>query len=373
MTKHAYLSASSSHRWLNCTVAPSLESSYPDTSSNFAAEGTLAHEIGELILLGKEKKIEKLKEDELFYEGMVDEVEDYTNYCKERFAELRVADPLAQMFIEERLNFSNYVPEGFGTGDCVLIGNGLLEIIDLKFGKGVEVDAKDNSQLMLYALGALDACGFLYDIDKVRMTIAQVRLGGISSYEMKVKDLAAWGEEIVKPNASLAYDGKGDANPGSWCGFCKFKNNCKAKADYELEIVDRYKGKDKLSKEEISEILERAKDIKSWLNGIEDYALDEALTGVNFPGFKLVEGRSNRKINDEDGLANALLGLDFTEEEIFKPRTINTITNLEKLVGKKKFTEFSEFIIKPSGKPTLVPVSDKRKELNSIEDDFDFN
>lgn len=373
MTAHALLSASSAFRWLNCTASPRLEENMDDTSSIYAKEGSLAHALAEAILNNDVAEKEKLKADGLFYSGMLDEVEEYTNYCLERFNEMKTIDNLAIMDIEKRLDFSKWVPKGFGTGDCIIIGNGLLEIIDLKFGKGVEVSAIENPQLMLYALGALNEYGFIYDVDRVRMTIAQVRLNNISSYEMKVSDLVNWAETEVKVKAKEAYTGTAKANPGQWCGFCKFKNLCKSRTEYLKEKVDYYKDR-ALSYEEIAEVLAISDEVTKWLKDTNDFALEEALKGVKFPGYKLVEGRSNRKIIDEVGLAEILVDVEgYSEEKVFKPKAIETITNLEKLIGKNKFAEISSgFVVKPEGKPTLVPNSDKRKEINTVEDEFDF-
>lgn len=377
MTAHAYLSASSSHRWLNCTKAPLLEQGFPDTTSIYAEEGTLAHEIGELILKGEWDRQDHIINDDLFYEGMVNEVEIYTTYCIERFNEFKAEDKLSKMDIEQRLDYSKYAPEGFGTGDCVIVGNNKLEVIDLKFGKGVEVDPKENSQLMLYGLGALEAYDFLYDIKKVTLTVAQVRLGGISSWTISANALRDWGENEVKEKAKLAFDGKGETNPGDWCMFCKFKGQCKARSEYLKDLYDQYKDRDKetLSLEDLSEILANEKLIKNWLKDIEEYALGLGLSGTKIPGFKVVEGRSNRRITDGEGLAKVLIDKGYKEDDVYRPKEIKTITALEKLVGKKDFAELSVgYIEKPEGRPTLVKDSDKRQSIvQTVEDEFDFN
>lgn len=386
MTAHAYLSASSSHRWLNCTKAPILEEGFEDTTSVYAEEGTLAHAIGELILhksIGNIDKcqydigITKATIDELFYEGMINEVEIYTTYCLERFNEFKVKDMHSIMDIEQRLDFSYYAPRGFGTGDCVIVGDNRVEVIDLKFGKGVEVDPKENSQLMLYGLGALDAYDFLYDIKEVTLTVAQVRLQGISSWTISAKELREWGEKVVKPKARLAFDGKGETNPGEWCMFCKFKSQCKARSKYLKDIYDMHKekGKETLTLDDLAEILTNEKLIQNWLKDITEYALELGLSGTKIPGFKVVEGRSNRRITDGDGLATVLIRDGFKEEDVYRPKEINTITTLEKLVGKKDFEILSEgYIEKPEGKPTLVKDSDRRRSIvQTPEDEFDFS
>ncbi|WP_313758523.1 DUF2800 domain-containing protein [Tissierella sp.] len=381
MTKHALLSASSAERWLNCTPSARLSERYDDTTSTYAAEGTLAHSLGELQLqlalksITKKKyneELKKLKTDELFYEGMVDEVEDYVNYVLETYHEAVAKSKDAVIFLEERLDFSSYVPEGFGTGDCIIIADGEMEIIDLKFGKGVEVSPVNNSQLKLYALGAYEKYGFIYGIEKITMTIAQVRLNNISSWTITSSMLEEWAETELKPKAAVAFEGKGETVPGSWCTFCKVRQICKARAYMNKGLYNKFqKDPNLLNIEEIAEILGQASDIEKWAKEIKDYALDEALKGIRYPGFKLVEGRSNRKIEDEDALATVLLKEGYEEDKIYKPKTLEGITNQEKLIGKKKFTELAgELITKPPGTPTLVSEDDKRPELDSAEEDF---
>lgn len=374
MTIHAYLSASSSHRWLHCTKAPYLESSLPDNDSTYAKEGTLAHEIAEMMLKGRWHTQPSIVEQECFYPGMPKEVDAYVKYCQERFNELKEADPLSLMEVEERLDFSYYVPGGFGTGDCVLVGDKTLEIIDLKFGKGVPVEPKDNPQLMLYGLGALMAYDFIHEIAQVRLTIAQVRLDGIKSWSISKEDIIKWGKDYVKPRAELAYHGKGEIAPGEWCKFCKFKYKCKERAKANLLIVKAYKDIEaaSLSPLQVSKILSQESEIKSWLKDITDYALQQALGGIDYPGFKVVEGRSNRKIMDQEAVAKILINNNY--KDIYKPVELKTLTELEKMVGKKNFEALAgEFIIKPQGKPTLVPDSDKRQAINSVDELFEFN
>lgn len=374
---HALLSASSAHRWMNCPPSARLTEAMADTTSSYAAEGTLAHTIGEHILTkylhGEDntKKWDAIKSHELFYEGMIDEVSVYTDYAIEQFNEAirATGDPL--MFLEEKLDFSGYVPQGFGTGDCIIIADKQMEIIDLKFGKGVEVSAANNPQLMLYALGAYERFGFIYDITAIKITIAQVRLGNISSSVITTDMLLDWAENTVKPAAELAFAGKGEQHPGDWCKFCKIKADCQARADRNLAFVESNKGK-QITLQTLADILSQADEIVSWITDIKDSALNKALDGQDIPGYKLVEGRSNRQITDDKALAEILEPNASKPEKIYKPKTLETITALEKLFGKKKFAELAQdYIIKPPGKPTLVPNSDKRPALNSPEDDFD--
>lgn len=381
MAKHALLSASSAERWLNCTPSARLTEKIQDTTSQYAAEGTLAHSIGELQLqlalklITKRQfntELKKIKEHELYYEGMLDEVEDYTNYVLEQYNAAVSRSKDAVIFLEEKLDFSNYVPEGFGTGDCIIIADGEMEIIDLKFGKGVEVSPIENPQLMLYALGAYEKYGFIYGVEKITVTIAQVRLNNISSWTISAELLVNWAENTLKLKAKLAFNGAGDAVPGKWCTFCKVRQTCRARAKANLEFYNTNNQDPKLlSIEEIAEILGQVDEIEKWAKELKQYALDEALKGTKYPGWKLVEGRSNRVIDNPDALVKVLIEEGYDEEKLYKPKALEGITNLEKLVGKKKFNELAaDLISKPPGKPTLVPLDDKRPELDSAEEDF---
>ena len=379
MAQHALLGASSAERWINCTPSARLTEQLKDTTSVYAAEGTLAHKIGELKLteylldgLGNYGSTWKeIIAHDLFYEGMIDEVSIYTDYVIEQFNEAVQAtgDPL--IFLEERLDYSKYVPEGFGTGDCIIIADDTLEIIDLKFGKGVEVSAEDNPQLMLYALGAYEKYGFIYDIQNIKMTIAQVRLGNISSSVISSATLLGWAEDVVMPAAQLAFAGEGEQVPGSWCKFCGLKAECKARAEKNLAFVKKYQDAT-ITLELMAAILDQSGEIVSWISDVTETALIKALDGEEIPGYKVVEGRSNRQISDDAALAEILEKETAKPEEIWKPKALQTITALEKLFGKKRFAELAQaYIVKPPGKPTLVPISDKRPALNSPEDDFD--
>lgn len=381
MAKHALLSASSAERWLNCPPSARLCEKYEDTTSTYAAEGTLAHSLGELqlkhalkMITKKEyaKELNQIKADELYYEGMFDEVEDYSNYVLEQYNAAVNKSKDAVIFLEEKLDYSTYVPEGFGTGDCIIITDGEMEVIDLKFGKGVEVSPINNPQLKLYALGAYEKYGFIYGVEKITVTIAQVRLNNISSWTITVDMLEEWAENELREKAELAFKGKGETKPGPWCGFCKVKATCKARAEANINFYNTHSNDPHLlGIDEIAEILAQADEIEKWAKEIKQYALDEALKGTKFPGWKLVEGRSNRVIENEDALVALLIEFGYPEDKLYKPRALEGITNLEKLVGKKKFAQIAEgFITKPPGKPTLVPQDDKRPELDSAEEDF---
>lgn len=369
---HAILSASASSRWLHCTPSARLERKFPDASSPYAEEGTLAHAYAErfLNLFLKTGKTAVVINDNA---EMQEAVQAYVNICVEKINEARTASPDAQIKVEQRLDFSRWVPEGFGTGDMVMVSDKYFEIVDLKYGKGVPVSAVNNSQMRLYALGMYEAFGYLYGADEVRMTIVQPRLDSVSTETISVEDLLTWGEEIKK-KAKIAFAGKGDFCAGNHCRFCKARSTCRAHAEYELKNVKEDLQTAELEDFEISDILLRAKGIKTWLDGLESYALGKALDGYDWPGMKLVEGRSNRKITDDNIAANNLLNAGFGAEAIYKPRALRSITDLEKLCGKKMFSELMSGVIeKPPGKPTLVSADDKRQALviTNVKNDFD--
>lgn len=369
---HALLSASASSRWLHCTPSARLERKFPDASSLYAEEGTQAHAYAEQFLnlfLKTGKTTVAIKDNAEMQEA----VQIYVNICVEKINEARTASPDAQIKVEQRLDFSRWVPEGFGTGDMVMVSDKYFEIVDLKYGKGVPVSAINNSQMRLYALGMYEAFGYLYGADEVRMTIVQPRLDSVSTETITVKDLLAWGED-VKKKAKIAFKGEGEFCAGGHCRFCKARNTCRTHAEYELKNVKEDLQTAELEDFEISDILLRAKNIKTWLDGLEAYALGKALDGYNWPGMKLVEGRSNRKITDDIIAANNLMNAGFGAEAIYKPRALRSITDLEKLCGKKMFSELMSGVIeKPPGKPTLVSADDKRQalELQNVKNDFD--
>ncbi|NFL75508.1 DUF2800 domain-containing protein [Clostridium sporogenes] len=380
MAKHAILSASGASRWLACPPSARLEESYPNKSSEFAKEGTLAHELGEL---GLKKNLElistrkynsefkKIETDKLFTKDMPDYVEVYVDTCMEKVAEAKAKTPDALFKIEQRLDFSEWVPDGFGTGDFVIIADGTMEICDLKYGKGVPVSAVNNKQMRLYALGAIAEFSFLYDIENIKMTIIQPRLDSISTDEMKVEELLKWAEEELKPIAKLAYEGKGEFCAGDHCKFCRAKAVCKARADKNMELAQYdFQEPNTLDNNDIAFILGKADELINWAKDVQEYALEQALQGEEFDGFKVVEGRSNRKWTDEDKIGEILLGQGFLENIIYTKK-LTGITNMEKAIGKKEVNRLlGDYIIKPQGKPTLATITDKRPVYNSAEADF---
>lgn len=376
MGKHAILSASGSERWLNCPPSARLEELIPEEKSEYAAEGTFAHKLAELHLrkylecienTEYGKQLKKLKENEFYSQEMEDFIEIYLDIAIEKINEARSKSKDAIIFLEQRLDFSPWVSEGFGTSDLVLISDGAIEVIDLKYGKGVPVSAEGNTQMRLYGLGALNQFDILYDIEEVKMTIVQPRLDSVSTDIMRTCDLLSWGDETVKPKAELAFKGEGEFCTGDHCRFCRAKAICRARAEANLELA-RYDFRDPtlLDDEEIAEILFKADELRAWAADVQAYALDQAYThGVKFDGWKLVEGRSNRKYTDDEKVAKTLIEKGYKEDDLYT-KSILGITAMEKFLGKKKFEELLEgFVIKPPGKPTLVPESDKRPELSS--------
>lgn len=381
MAKHAVLSASSSHRWLNCPPSVRLEEQFEKTTSVFAEEGTLAHEIGEIKLrkelgqINQKELVDRLSkavDSDLYSKDMTDYVDVYVDTCLEKFNEARATTADAIAIIEQKLDFSRWVPDGFGTGDFVVIADGTMEICDLKYGKGVAVSAIDNPQMRLYALGAITEFEFLYDIQKVKMTIIQPRLDSISTDEITVEELLKWANEYVKPRAELAIKGEGEFCAGEHCKFCRAKAVCRARADKNLELAQyEFSNPNTLNNLEIADILGKVDELTSWATDVKEYALNKALDGEEFKGFKVVEGRSNRRYTDIDEIVQVLRENNFNDPEIFKPSELITLTNMEKLVGKKKLNELiGDFIEKPPGKPTLVPITDKRPVFNTAKEDF---
>lgn len=377
MAGHALLSPSAAHRWLNCTAAPRLEENIADSGSTFAEEGTLAHAYCAKHLkgfLGLPTADEDAEIKQLFDKYHTGEMDEYTDTYKtivlEKYNAARAKTPDAQLLVEVKLDFSEWMPEAFGTADAVIIADGTMEIIDFKYGKGVKVSAVKNPQMQIYALGAYSQFSFEYNIQRVRMTIVQPRIDNLSEYELSTVDLLAWATYQLMPKAKEAFEGKGHQMPGEWCQFCKVKATCKALADLTFAAVEQHPGPKTISPEEMaSRVLPMLDTIKTWIKGVDEYTLEQALNGQKYQGFKLVAGRSVRKITDQEAVMGALSKAEFAEDAYMKPRELKTITDLEKIIGKKRFAEIcGEWIDKPQGKPTLVPESDKRPELDT--DDF---
>ena len=378
--QHALLSPSAAHRWMNCTASPRLEETAPDSESNYAQEGTLAHaycakklkSFMGLDTADEDKEIAQLNAQ--YHTGEMDEYTDtYKTIVLEKFNAARSATKDARLLVETRLDFSEYVPEAFGTSDATIIADGLMEVIDFKYGKGVRVSAHRNEQMMIYALGAYIRHSLEYRIERVRMTIVQPRIENLSEFEMSVDDLLAWAEDELRPKAVEAFGRNGKQKPGEWCQFCKVKCGCRALAEKCTAVALDNRDPGLIAPEKMAtDILPWLAIIKSWVSSMEDYTLQQALAGVRYPGYKLVEGRSVRKITDDKAVIALLSKEGFDESDYLKPAALCGIGDLEKLVGKKRFAAMcADYITKPQGKPTLTTADDKRPEYNSAAADFD--
>ena len=345
-----------------------------DEETSYAAEGTAAHALCEW----KVKKALKMRAgrrptSDYWTDEMEECADNYRDYIMDLVGEARkiCKDPIT--LIEQHLDFSCWVPDGFGTGDFLLVADGELNICDFKFGKGVPVYADHNPQMMLYALGALELFDVLYDIKTVTMTIFQPRLSNISVWSISAGDLYKWAEEELRPKAEMASKGEGEYTPGSWCRFCKAKSTCRARAESFLELARmEFQPPALLSDEEIAEVMEKADELSRWAGDIMAYASAAAINeGRHFDGYKIVEGRSVRKFSDPKAVEQAAREAGYTD--IYN-KTLITLTAFEKLMGKETFQEIlGKYVEKPKGKLTLVPVSDKRPEVTVISaiDEFD--
>ena len=374
MGRHALLSASSSKRWLNCTPSARLEEQFAEETGNsvYAEEGTAAHALAEHKLKRCLKRRSKRPVSDYQCDEMEECTDGYVAYAMEQveLARQECKDPV--VLIEQRLDYSAYVPEGFGTGDLLIVADRVLTVVDLKYGKGVAVDAEWNPQMMLYGLGALELFGAIYDIETVRMAIYQPRLESVSTWEVSVVELMEWVEAELKPRAALAIAGEGEFRSGSWCRFCKAKNTCRARAEEFLKLAQmEFKAPALLTDDEVAEVLKVADELARWSADVYAYAQDEAVSrGKKWAGFKLVEGRSCRKYTDEEEAAEAAVAAGYAD--IYK-RSLIGITEMEKLMGKRKFAEvLGKLVYKPQGKITLVPESDKRQEVLAATAEADF-
>jgi len=368
--KHAVLSASSSERWLNCPPSARLCEAYEDKGSDYAAEGTDAHTLCEYRLkqalgIPAEDPIENLS---WYNEEMEECAAGYAAYVVELLetAKQTCSDPV--VMIEQRVDFSRWVQEGFGTADCILIADGVLNIVDYKHGKGVEVSAEGNTQLSLYSLGALAIFDGIYDIDRVCVHIFQPRKSNVVSSMMDKADLYHWADTELTEKAQLAYEGQGSFSCGEWCRFCKAKAECRERAEANLALA-RYEFQSPalLDDEEIADILGKVDAVTAWASDVKEFALQQAISGKEWIGWKLVEGRSNRKYTSEAAVATTVEGAGFDPYE----RKVLGVTAMQKMLGKTRFEELlAPYIEKPQGKPTLVPESDKRPAMNTAKNDF---
>lgn len=372
--QHAFLSASAAHRWINCPPSAKLcaeiEEKEGEGTSVFAAEGTDAHEVCEFklkSLLGMETSDPRANL-EYFNEEMEEHTTDYASFVMEKLVAIKetCSDPL--VLVEQRVDFSRWVPDGFGTADCLIIADKTMHVIDFKYGLGVLVSAVGNPQMFCYALGALELFDGIYDIDNVHLSIFQPRKSNVSEFDISKSDLLVWADMVLSPAAKLAFDGEGKFSAGEHCQFCRIKHECRKRAEYNLELAKYdFKMPDILTNQEISIILEKVDALVAWANDVKEYALSKALDGEKYEGFKLVEGRSVRKFTDPDKVAEIVkaAGKNPYEEKLLG------LTDMQKLLGKKKFEELlGEYIYKPQGKPTLAPAEDKRPEFSSATTEF---
>ena len=364
MTKHAFLSPSGSHRWLNCTPSAMLESEFPGGSSSAAEEGTAAHAFCEHKLKKALRRRSKRPVSDYDSDEMQEYTDSYVDYVLEQLevAKQTCKDPM--VLIEQKVDFSEYVPDGYGTADCIIVSDDTLQIIDFKYGIGVLVDAEQNTQLMCYSIGALNIFDSLYDIKQVTMHIFQPRRENVQNWTIPADELKAWAENELKPKAQMALNGEGEYHPGEWCQFCKAAVRCRARAEEKLRLArQEFKMPPLLTDSEIEEVLTILPDLTKWADGILAYATDAAVNhGKEWNGFKVVEGRSVRKYKDEELVAQAAKDHGYTD--IYRQSLI-TMTDMQKLMGKKQFEQIlGGLIVKPQGKPTLVPVTDKRPAMN---------
>ncbi len=370
MSNHAYLPASSAYRWMACTKSPGLSKGIQGRDSPYARQGTDAHTLCAykvMKALGRDAT-DPTSDLEYYDKEMSDCSDDYASFVMEQVADARsrCGDPL--ILIEERLDFSRWVPEAFGTGDCVILSDGVLTIVDYKHGVGVLVSAEHNPQMQCYALGALDTFGCLYDVHTVRMCIYQPRRDNVSIYEMSVDDLMRWADEELAVKARMAWNDEGEFCVGDHCIFCPAKAICRARAEASLQLEEYgFEEPDTLTDDEIAGILRKVDSLTAWASDVKEYALSQALAGKKYEGFKVVEGRAVRKYTDEEAVADAVTAAGYDPYE----KKVLGITAMTKLLGRKQFDELlSGFIHKPAGKPVLTATDDERQEMNTVNDYF---
>lgn len=370
--QHALLSASSSNRWIHCPPSVRLSEQFENKSSPYAKQGTDAHTLCEYKLhkLLGDKIDNPIPNLEFYDEEMEQCAESYATFVMEEVAKARESTEDPIVIVEQKVDFSRFIPEGFGTGDCLVIADGTLSVIDMKYGLGILVDAYQNPQMMCYALGALELFDGIYDIQEVKMTIFQPRRENISVYTLSKEDLYQWAEDVLVPAAQLAFQGEGEYQCGKWCGFCPAKNNCRARAEQNLELAKyEFKKPDLLEDDEIEDVLEKVDDLVSWSNDIKEYALKLALGGKQWSNYKLVEGRSTRKYSNDNDVAEAVIKAGFNPYD----KKLLGVSAMTKTLGKTKFDEIlGDYIIKPPGKLTLVTNTDKRQAvtINNVNEEF---
>lgn len=380
---HSLLSASGSERWMSCTPSARKEENIKDTESVFAKEGTLAHELGELELRYYYKmiptteykvKLRAITEHELFTSDMPDHVDVYVSYCIERVNHYKSICTHVEISIEEKIDLTEYIPEGFGSNDFVIVADNFIEVVDLKYGRGVLVSAVRNSQLMLYGLGSVFRHRLSYKMNEVQLTVIQPRTSiNPSSFVMKVDELENWADTEVRTKAKLAFAGEGEFNPGSWCKWCKFKPKCRAVYDDNVKLMKQDFGDpSELTDDEVLEVFEKIEQIVGWTTSVSAYVMDKLLKKKPIGNYKLVKGRSNRIFKDKEAVIKKLESLKIHEDEYLSERKLLGITAIEKVLGKKDFGEkLGDLVDKTEPKPAIAKLDDKRESFfSSAESDF---
>lgn len=371
---HALLSPSGAKRWITCTPSVRLEQTFADRDSVEAQEGTLAHSLSDLLIKRKlrwikevdyKREIKEIERHELYSEAMLDYCEEYSVFVLEKYHNALARNKDAKLYLEERVDLSDYAPECFGTADRTIIADHIMDVIDLKFGKGVPVSAFENEQTMMYALGMYLRYHFLFSIDIIRITIYQPRINNTNTFEITPEKLLEWAETVLKPAAVKAFKGEGEFVAGDHCKFCRARNRCRAHADYYMDsaltaFAEESKPTVLLSFEDVANILNKVDGLVSYAKSVKDWAVDELKNGKVLPGWKIVEGRATRKYTDKDAIAKILKAHKFEETDIFEKKLLG-ITKMQTLIGKSSFDAWlNDYLIKPYGKPTLAKENDKR-------------
>lgn len=363
MGAHARNSPSALHRTLNCPPSLVLGEQFQDEESQYAAEGSAGHALAEHLIKKHLKQRTKRPVSDYYSDDLMEAVEDYVAFVIEQIEDAKRECKSPLFSVEQRVDISEYSPDCFGTADMVIVTDRVAHVIDLKLGRGVEVSAEENPQLMAYGLGVLEMAEMLYDIEVVRFTIYQPRINNFSTWEITPEALKKWGEEILKPRSAMALAGAGEFQAGSWCRFCKARNQCRARAEEFLRLAKmEFRQPALLSDDEMAEIIKVSDELAKWASDVYAYAQDQAIIhGKQWKGYKLVEGRSNRKYSSEDEVAEAAKNAGYTD--IYK-QTLIGVTEMERLMGKKEFARIlGQLVYKPQGKITLVPDTDKREAI----------
>lgn len=372
MGAHARNSPSALHRTLNCPPSLVLGEQFQDEESQYAAEGSAGHALAEHLIKKHLKQRTKRPVSDYYSDDLMEAVEDYVAFVIEKIEDAKRECKSPLFSVEQRVDISEYSPDCFGTADMVIVTDKVAHVIDLKLGRGVEVSAEENPQLMAYGLGVLEMAEMLYDIETVRLTIFQPRINNFSTWDITPNALKTWGEEILKPRSAMALAGAGEFQAGSWCRFCKARNQCRARAEEFLRLAKmEFRQPALLSDDEIAKIISVSDELAKWAADVYAYAQDQAIThGKEWNGYKLVEGRSNRKYSSDDEVAEAAKAAGYTD--IYK-KTLIGVTEMERLMGKKEFARIlGKLVYKPAGKITLVPDTDKREAIKKTTATADF-